>query len=118
MTTPKLNKELYNNIIRLKLLNATNSDPKFVLEKSPFKEDNDEEETAASATPKEILIIGRIFPESEIFQEGAFKIEMKLTPNFPFDPPEVRFLTKIYHPNVAEDGKKKKIKNDFYQVFF
>ncbi|CAF1185039.1 unnamed protein product [Rotaria sordida] len=105
MATPKLNKELYNNITRLKLLNATTSDPKFVLEKSPFKEDNDEEETAASATPKDILIIGRIFPESEIFKEGAFQIEMKLTPNFPFDPPEVRFLTQIYHPNVAEDGK-------------
>ncbi|CAF3367665.1 unnamed protein product, partial [Rotaria sp. Silwood2] len=50
-------------------------------------------------------IIGRIFPESETFMEGAFQIEMKITPNFPFDPPEVRFLTPIYHPNVDKDGK-------------
>ncbi|CAF4130176.1 unnamed protein product [Rotaria sordida] len=103
MATVQLNKELYNNITRLKLLNATNSDPKFVLEKSPFDEDN--VEAAASANTKEIFITGRIFPESEIFREGAFQIEMKVTPSFPFDPPEVRFLTKIYHPNVAEDGK-------------
>ncbi|CAF4604643.1 unnamed protein product, partial [Rotaria sp. Silwood2] len=37
--------------------------------------------------------------------EGSFQIEMKLTSNYPFDPPEVRFLTPIYHPNVGQDGK-------------
>ncbi|CAF3439047.1 unnamed protein product, partial [Rotaria sp. Silwood2] len=88
MATPKLNKELYYNIVRLKLLNATTSDPKFILDQSPFKEDSDEQDIDASAILTEILIIGRIFPESETFREGAFQIEMKITPNFPFDPPE------------------------------
>ncbi|CAF2721823.1 unnamed protein product [Rotaria sp. Silwood2] len=106
MATPKLNRELYYNIVQLKLLNATTSDPKFILDQSPFKEDSDEQDTDASTSPKEILIIGRIFPESEIFREGAFQIEMKITPNFPFDPPEVRFLTLIYHPNVDKDEAK------------
>jgi len=32
---------------------------------------------------------------------------MKLTQNFPIDPPEVRFLTPVYHPNVAKDGNVK-----------
>ncbi|CAF3816826.1 unnamed protein product [Rotaria sp. Silwood1] len=105
MATPKLNKELYANITRLKLLNSTNTDPKFLLDQSPFNEDSDEQDTGASANPKEILIIGRIFPDSEIFKEGAFQIEMKLPPDFPFNPPEVRFLTPIYHPNVDTDGK-------------
>ncbi|CAF4627824.1 unnamed protein product, partial [Rotaria sp. Silwood1] len=105
MASTQLNKELYSNITRLKLLNATTSDPKFVLEKSPFSDDGEETVAAASSSPQEVLIIGRIFPESEIFREGSFQIEMKVTPSFPFDPPEVRFLTKIYHPNVGEDGK-------------
>ncbi|CAF4616942.1 unnamed protein product, partial [Rotaria sp. Silwood2] len=30
---------------------------------------------------------------------------MTLPLRFPLDPPEVRFLTPIYHPNVSMDGK-------------
>ncbi|CAF1435698.1 unnamed protein product [Rotaria sordida] len=105
MISPKLNKELYNNITRLKLLNATTSDPKFVLDQSPFKDDSDEQNIDASEGSKEISIIGRIFSDSDIFREGAYQIEMRLTQNFPFDPPKVRFLTPIYHPNVGEDGE-------------
>ncbi|CAF0857422.1 unnamed protein product [Rotaria sp. Silwood1] len=106
MAATKLNKILYNQICRLKSLNATSSTPKFVLEQSPFVDEDDEAAAAtASSSEKEILIIGRIFPDSEIYREGAFKIEMKLTDNYPFDPPEVRFLTPIYHPNVEKDGK-------------
>ncbi|CAF2757834.1 unnamed protein product [Rotaria sp. Silwood2] len=99
----KLTKEPYSNINRLKLLNATTSNPKFVLEKSPFNEDDDEGEAAASSSSKEHVIIGRIFPDSEVFREGSFQIEIKLTPTYPFDPPEVRLLTPIYHPNVGQD---------------
>ncbi|CAF4968563.1 unnamed protein product, partial [Rotaria sp. Silwood1] len=82
MSTSKLNKELYTNITRLKLLNSITSDPKFVLDRSPFTEDDDEQDTGVSATPKEILIIGQIFSDSEIFREGAYQIEMKVTQSF------------------------------------
>lgn len=107
MTESKLNKRLYTDINRLKLLNRATEQPKFLLDKSPFNDDGDQESSTAAAAPKEILIIGRILPDSEIYKEGAFQIEMKLPENFPVDPPEVRFLTPIYHPNVAEDGIKK-----------
>lgn len=100
----KLNKQLWTDITRLKALNAE-TEPKFILDKSPFDE-TDPDEGSASATPKDIVILGRILPDSEIYKGGAYQIEMKLTTTFPFDPPEVRFITKIYHPNVAEDGKK------------
>jgi ubiquitin-protein ligase len=107
MAGPKLNKDLFTDINRLKLLNTSTANPKFILDKSPFNDDGDQEEAGASASPKDIIIIGRILPESEIYREGAYQIEMKLLPTFPFDPPDVRFLTPIYHPNVGKDGKKK-----------
>ncbi|CAF3466449.1 unnamed protein product [Rotaria socialis] len=106
MSGPKLNKELYNNIVLLKLLN-TNSVPKFQLEQSPFKDDDDddESESSASANQREVVVTGRIFPDSDIYNQGSFMIEMKILNSFPFDPPEVRFLTPIYHPLVGQDGK-------------
>ncbi|CAF0914892.1 unnamed protein product [Adineta steineri] len=97
----KLDKELYLDINKLRRLNLT-TEPKFILESQPFNSDDEEE---ASATSKDIIVTGRIFPNSDIYKNGSYKIEMKLTPTFPFDPPEVRFLTKIYHPNVGQDGK-------------
>ncbi|CAF2936159.1 unnamed protein product [Rotaria sp. Silwood2] len=104
MTDARLSKEAYSQVSRLKLLNATSSDPKFVLEKSQFDAQDNETEATASSIQPDMLIIGRIFPDSEVFKEGAFKIEIKLKVGYPFEPPEVRFLTPIYHPNVDKDG--------------
>ena len=101
MSHPKLDKQLYTDINKLKNLNP-NTTPKFILDKSPF---NDDDESATAAASSDIIILGRILPNSEIFNQGAYQIEMKLPSNYPFDPPKVRFVTKIYHPNVAEDGK-------------
>ncbi|CAF3091253.1 unnamed protein product [Rotaria sp. Silwood2] len=105
MPSPQLNKQLYTSITRLKLLNTPTSNPKFVLEKSPFDENSDDEEMVASREKKDIVIVGRIFPDSEVFREGSFKIKMKITSTYPYDPSEVYFLTPIYHPNVSQDGK-------------
>jgi ubiquitin-protein ligase len=116
MAGPKLNKDLFTDINRLKLLNTSTANPKFILDKSPFNDDGDQEEAGASASPKDIIIIGRILPESEIYREGAYQIEMKLLPTFPFDPPDVRFLTPIYHPNVGKDGKKE-LQNSNHKLY-
>ncbi len=106
MSGSKLNKELYTEVNKLKNLNI-HTQPKFILDQSPFPDDDDDQGAGAAAATnsKEIVIVGRILPDSEIYNQGAYSIEMKLTPNYPFDPPEVRFLTKIYHPNVSEEGK-------------
>jgi ubiquitin-conjugating enzyme E2 N len=36
---------------------------------------------------------------------GIFKLELFLTDDYPMVPPKIRFLTKIYHPNVDKLGR-------------
>jgi ubiquitin-protein ligase len=107
--TSRLNKDLWTDIIRLKLLTKPNAPVKFILERSPF-EDEEEENTAVARN--EYVVIGRILPESEIYKESALRIQMKLTSQYPREPPEVRFLTPVYHPNVATNGKKENNSKD------
>lgn len=98
----RLNKALWSNITRLKLLTNPNAPVKFILEHNPF--DDEDEENDATARD-EYIVTGQIFPDADIYKEGAFRIEMKLTSKYPDEPPVVRFLTPVYHPNVAKDGK-------------
>lgn len=37
--------------------------------------------------------------------EGTFKLELFLPDDYPMTPPKVRFLTKIYHPNIDKLGR-------------
>ena len=57
-----------------------------------------------SATPYEenlryfnVVIAGS---EGSPYEGGVFKLELFLPDAYPMEPPKVRFLTKIYHPNV------------------
>lgn len=34
--------------------------------------------------------------------DGVFTLELFLPEEYPMSPPKVRFLTKIYHPNIGE----------------
>jgi hypothetical protein len=36
---------------------------------------------------------------------GSFKLELFLPDDYPMTPPKVRFLTKIYHPNIDRLGR-------------
>jgi ubiquitin-protein ligase len=100
--TSKLNKPLWTNITRLKLLTKPNPPVKFILEKSPFDDDDDEKEAIEQ---DRYVVIGRIFPNSDIYKDYAIKIEIILTSKYPEEAPEVRFLTPVYHPNIENDGE-------------
>ncbi|OQR95114.1 ubiquitin-conjugating enzyme E2 [Achlya hypogyna] len=62
-----------------------------------------------SATPYEdnlryfqVVIAG---PQSSPYENGIFKLELFLPADYPMAPPKVRFLTRIYHPNIDKLGR-------------
>lgn len=44
-------------------------------------------------------------PADTPYQGGVFNIELFLPEEYPLEPPKVRFLTKIYHPNIDKLGR-------------
>ncbi|KAG7532282.1 hypothetical protein FFLO_03677 [Filobasidium floriforme] len=44
-------------------------------------------------------------PGGSAFEGGIFKLELFLPEDYPMAPPKVRFLTKIYHPNIDKLGR-------------
>ena len=49
-----------------------------------------------------MLLIG---PEGSPFEGGVFKLELFLPEEYPMSAPKVRFMTKIYHPNIDKLGR-------------
>ncbi|XP_030381677.1 ubiquitin-conjugating enzyme E2 E3 [Scaptodrosophila lebanonensis] len=43
-------------------------------------------------------------PEGSVYEGGHFKLEIRFPPAYPFRPPRIRFLTRIYHCNVDSRG--------------
>mmetsp|Transcript_47228 Transcript_47228/g.96209 ORF Transcript_47228/g.96209 Transcript_47228/m.96209 type:complete len:155 (+) Transcript_47228:98-562(+) len=44
-------------------------------------------------------------PGDTPFEGGIFKLELFLPQGYPMEAPKVRFLTKVYHPNVDGVGR-------------
>ncbi len=44
-------------------------------------------------------------PADTPYAGGVFRLEMFLPSEYPMVPPKVRFLTKIYHPNIDNLGR-------------
>lgn len=44
-------------------------------------------------------------PNDSPFEGGLFKLELFLPEDYPMSAPKVRFITKIYHPNIDRLGR-------------
>lgn len=44
-------------------------------------------------------------PDDTPYKNGTFHVEISIPDNYPFSPPSMRFLTKIYHPNIDDNGR-------------
>lgn len=40
-------------------------------------------------------------PDSTPYTGGTFIVDIIIPPNYPFEPPKMRFDTKVWHPNVS-----------------
>uniref|UniRef100_A0A1B6CT36 E2 ubiquitin-conjugating enzyme n=1 Tax=Clastoptera arizonana TaxID=38151 RepID=A0A1B6CT36_9HEMI len=73
-----------------------------------FKEVIKSEEVAKCAIRLELIddnyteLKGEITgPPETPYEGGNFVLEIKIPETYPFNPPKVRFITKIWHPNIS-----------------
>jgi len=76
--------------------------------KREFKEVVKSEEVAKCAIRIELVndswteLRGEIAgPPDTVYEGGNFQLEIIVPETYPFNPPKVRFLTKIWHPNIS-----------------
>jgi ubiquitin-conjugating enzyme E2 D len=42
--------------------------------------------------------------EHTAYENGVFRLSVNFTESYPFKPPKVKFITRIYHPNINQYG--------------
>ncbi|TMS23175.1 Ubiquitin-conjugating enzyme E2 K [Larimichthys crocea] len=76
--------------------------------KREFKEVLKSEETSKNQIKVDLVdenfteLMGEIAgPPDTPYEGGRYQLEIKIPETYPFNPPKVRFITKIWHPNIS-----------------
>lgn len=77
----------------IKELENINNDPLPFCSAEPISESNLLEWKAS--------IIG---PNDTPYENGTFHLSISFSLDYPFKPPKILFITKIYHPNISSSG--------------
>ena len=40
-------------------------------------------------------------PEGTVYEGGVFEVDIEIPNQYPFEPPKMKFITKIWHPNIS-----------------
>lgn len=67
-----------------------------------IKSGNKEEEVE-NGNSLERLQVNILGPENSPYSTGRFKLEVNIPPRYPFEPPAIRFRTKVFHPNIDSE---------------
>jgi ubiquitin-conjugating enzyme E2 A len=69
------------------------------------KLETDDQTSGITATPDEDRWNAVIFgPDETEWEGGVFKLILEFSEDYPNKPPKVKFLTKMFHPNIYNDG--------------
>ncbi|KAI8388111.1 ubiquitin-conjugating enzyme/RWD-like protein [Radiomyces spectabilis] len=44
-------------------------------------------------------------PPDSPYEKGLFQLEIRIPQQYPFEPPQIRFKTPVYHPNIDDGGR-------------
>ncbi|XP_022913749.2 ubiquitin-conjugating enzyme E2 T-like [Onthophagus taurus] len=44
-------------------------------------------------------------PENTPYEDGVFHLDLLIPDDYPFNPPSIKFITKVYHPNIDDNGR-------------
>ncbi|CAH2229376.1 ubiquitin-conjugating enzyme E2 T-like [Pararge aegeria] len=51
------------------------------------------------------LRVKMLGPKSSPYEKGKFELVINVPDKYPFEPPQVKFITSVYHPNIDKGGR-------------